>query len=95
MDETTLVLGVGTRPTHLTKDGRLAVEDDSERIVALLSVAGRRPVSSAVLGPIEAAAFHWRCGDKALANQAGKRLTTTAEQSPPEFDLQLPKSPLV
>jgi hypothetical protein len=37
----------------------------------------------------------WWLGPEAMEKlRAGKRLTTTAEQSPPEFDLQLPEKPI-
>lgn len=47
---------------------RLAVEADRDRLLALLSVAFRRPVAADVLRHVEAASTHWRRGDKALAN---------------------------
>jgi hypothetical protein len=68
IDETGLVLGLGTRLVRVTKDGGLAVDGDNERMLALLSVAARRPVAPDIAGAIEAAAGHWGRGDKALAN---------------------------
>ena len=63
-----LVVGVGTILARMTKGGGLALDADRERLLALLSVAARRPMSADILGSLEAAAGHWRRGDRALAN---------------------------
>ena len=63
-----LVLGAGTRLVRMADKGRLAVEEDGDRCIALLSVLCRKSVGAEVLCPIEAAAAYWAAGDKALAN---------------------------
>ena len=63
-----LVLGAGTCLARMTTHQRLDLDRDRERVLALLSVVRGRPVAADVLGPIAAAAAHWRRGDKALAN---------------------------
>ena len=69
LDEAGLALGAGTRLVRFAKGtSRLAVEADRDRLLALLSVASRQPVSVDVLRHVGAAAEHWRRGDKALAN---------------------------
>ena len=60
------VLGRSVLVRNPTDDARLAL--DADRLVALLSVVAERPIGAEVLRPIEAAAAHWRRGDKALAN---------------------------
>ncbi len=66
--ETGLVLGAGTGLARMDKSSRrLALDADHERLLALLSITYRRPVSPATLEPIEAAATYWGRGEKALA----------------------------
>ena len=50
------------------ENGRLTVEADSARCIALLSVLSCRPLGPEILRPIEAAAAYWAAGEKALAN---------------------------
>ena len=61
-------MGAGTRLVRMAALGRLALDTDRERLLALLSIATNRAVPPAVLTSIEAAAGHWYRGDKALAN---------------------------
>ena len=49
-------------------DGRLALDADGDRLLALLSVATGRAVPSAGPAAVAAAAECWRRGEKALAN---------------------------
>ena len=61
-----VVLGRSVLVRNATGDPRLVL--DADRLVALLSVVAERPIGAEVLRPIEAAAAHWRRGEKALAN---------------------------
>lgn len=63
--------------------GNLAIAEDGERCLALLSVLERRPVEADVLLHFDAAAAHLRRGDKALANLrlAFARLPTLSDRS--------------
>ena len=62
-----LVLGGGTRLVRM-RGGRLDLEGYRERVLALLAVAYRHPVSTDVLLHVRDASAHWQRGDKALAN---------------------------
>ena len=73
MTDQELVCGAGAILARMTKSAGgpscLAMEADQDRVVALLSVMKGLPVASSdVLHHVEAAACHWRRGDKALAN---------------------------
>lgn len=64
-----LFLGSGTRLARITKGaGEPGLDNDRERLIALLSVAWRRRVTAGELFHLDAALDHARCGDKALAN---------------------------
>ena len=67
LDERGLTLGAGTRLVRMA-DGRMALDADGDRLLALLAVATGRAVPPAVPAASAAAAEHWRRGDKALAN---------------------------
>ena len=49
-------------------EGRLALEEDGERCLALMSILDGKPVSAGVLDAVAAADAHLRRGDLALAN---------------------------
>ena len=57
------------RMSQTTQHGRrLAIDEDADRCLALLSVAFRRPVTADLLGHAEAAFIFWKRGEKAVAN---------------------------
>ena len=66
--------------------GDLAIAEDGERCLALLSVLDRRPIDADVLLHFEAAAAYLRRGDKALANLRLAFARLPAISNP--FDLQ-------
>jgi hypothetical protein len=73
MTDEGLVIGHEARLVRMRKTalGRpeLALDTDRDRLVAMMSVARNRPVlEEEVLPHVQAAARHWRGGDKALAN---------------------------
>ena len=93
-----LILGAGSVLVRMVEGSgaarRLALDDDLNRLITLLSVARGEPVDSdEVLHHVETASLHWRRGDKALANfrllfaglprvadaSAAERLTLAAE----------------
>jgi hypothetical protein len=67
-----LVLGAQTVLARMMRDAFgspiLALDEDGERLLALLGVASWRPASSDVLRHVEDASACWRRGEKALAN---------------------------
>ncbi len=67
-----LVFGAGTVLARMTRDDFgapvLALEDDKDRVLALLAAAFGRPPSPHLLRHLHDASAHWRRGDKALAN---------------------------
>jgi hypothetical protein len=67
-----LVWGARTILARMTRDAFgspiLALDEDGERLLALLGVATWRPPSSDVLRHVEGASAWWRRGEKALAN---------------------------
>ncbi|QGM45778.1 hypothetical protein [Methylocystis heyeri] len=67
-----LILGAGTILARMTRDAfgapRLAVEEDEDRIFALLAAAHGRPASPELWRHLEGASDYWRRGEKALAN---------------------------
>ncbi len=62
-----LVFGAGTILARMTEGG-LSLGSDRERVLALLAVAYRHPISPDVLLHFHEASAHWQRGDKALAN---------------------------
>lgn len=69
INEAGLVLGAGSRLARMRRDEQeLALDEDGERVMALLTVAVGRPARPDVLGHVKAASDHWRRGDRALAN---------------------------
>ncbi len=67
-----LVLGVGTILARMTHDSQgepaLDLEEDEDRILALLAAAHGRPMSPNLSRHLGEAFAHWRRGEKALAN---------------------------
>ncbi|ARN80704.1 hypothetical protein B1812_06035 [Methylocystis bryophila] len=67
-----LVLGAGTILARMKRDASgapcLAVEEDEDRLLALLAAAQGRPASPALRRHLEGASGYWRRGEKALAN---------------------------
>jgi hypothetical protein len=67
-----LVLGAGTVLARMARDPFgspiLGLEEDCDRLLALLAAAYGRPASPDVLRHVEGASSYWRRGEKALAN---------------------------
>jgi hypothetical protein len=67
-----LILGAGTILARMTRDAfgapRLAVEEDEDRLIALLAAAHGSPASPELRRHLESASDYWRRGEKALAN---------------------------
>ena len=67
-----LVCGAGSKLVRMTSrrgHARLLIEDDAERLIAMLSAARGRPVAAHEIVPhVRAAGEYWARGDKALAN---------------------------
>ena len=67
-----LVLGAGTILARMTRDSlgapALDLEDDEDRLDALLAAAHGRPMSPDLPRHLDEAFAHWRRGEKALAN---------------------------
>ena len=67
-----LVLGAGTILARMTRDSlgsrSLDLEEDEDRLPALLAAAHGRPMSPDLPRHLGEASAHWRRGEKALAN---------------------------
>ena len=67
-----LVLGAGTILARMTRDSQgepaLDLEEDEDRVLALLAAAHGRPMSPNLSRHLGEAFAHWRRGEKALAN---------------------------
>lgn len=66
-----LALGTGTVLARMKRDGppyQLAIDGEEERILALLSVAFDKSVSTRAIGNLRRASEQWSRGDKCLAH---------------------------
>jgi hypothetical protein len=72
IDDDGLILGAGTILARMTRDAFgapvLAVQEDEDRLLALLAAAHGRPASPELQRHLESASDYWRRGEKALAN---------------------------
>lgn len=80
-----LICGADAVLARMVEQGRLDLDADRDRLLALLSIAADEPVDAQrVMPAIEAAAKFWQRGDKALANL---RLVFASLPRPTDIDL--------